>query len=243
MVSGNRWDPLDFGTNLPSNTRLTVVFDRQDSRAWSLDTSAGPDNGINADSQLLNAGKWAVSGSTSLTLSNASTIAFGDARLTPGGSYYLTSSGSGSSTPDFGYYVTFPDRFQDATNNSIYHYSKGITAPMVVSGSVYYSFFTPTTADICSGGAGYTFTQEICDGMNPVVYDTRTGLICTSQNVDAWGNVASNFAMLGTIGVQQAGTRKTTDANGNTIMVMDIATYTGLGQSRYPKARVWRTVH
>jgi hypothetical protein len=238
MVSGNRNDPLDFGTNLPANTRLTVVFDRQDSRAWGFDTASGPDTGINADSLLLNAGKWAANGSDS------STLAYGNAYISQGNpSYYLAPSSA--SATDFGYYVTFPDKIQDTTNTSIYHYSKGINPPMVVAGSLYYSYFTPTTADVCSGGSGYTYTNKICDVMNPVVYDTRTGITCNSGNVDRWINVASDLAMMGTTSVQQAGTRATANPTNpsQTVTTMATSTYQGLGQNRYPRARVWRTVH
>jgi len=234
MVSGNRNDPLDFGTDKPANTRLTVVFDRQDSRAWSLDTAAGPDNGIKTDDQLLNAGKWGANGA------NSSTLAYGDANITTGTSYYLAPTAS--SDTKFGYYVTFPDKQQDSVVSTLYHYSKGINPPIVVAGSAYYSYFTTTAADTCTGGSGFTYSNLICDVMNPVVSDTRAGLICTSGKVDTWVNVASDYSMLGAPGVQQAGTRATTDSAGKTTTYMDTNTYLGQGQQRYPMARVWRTV-
>jgi hypothetical protein len=239
MESGNRYDPLDFGTNKPANTRLTVVFDRQDSRAWGLDSASGPDTGISTDAQLLNAGKWGAGGGIS------STISYGSASITPGNSNYYLSLGTTASTNNFGYYISFPDKQQDSINTSVYHYSKGINSPVVVAGSGYYSYFTPTTADVCTGGAGFTYSNVICDIMNPVASDSRTGLICTSGMVDKWVNVASDFSLLGAPGVQQAGTRAKANPNDATKQVtyMDTSTYLGSGQSRYPKARVWRTVH
>jgi hypothetical protein len=230
MESGDRNNPLDYGTNNPANTRLTMVFDRQDSRAWGLDTANGPDPGINSDSQLLNAGKWNASGVI------GSTLAYGDAAISQGNAaYYLAPSTSAQTK--FGYYVTFPD-----VSNG--HYSKGITSPSVVAYSLYYSYFTPTTVDVCSGGTGYTYTSKICDVMNPVVSDVRTGITCLSGLVDTWFNVASQISVVGTPGVQQAGTRSVADPNdaSKTISIMDTNTYLGTSQSFYPKARVWRTV-
>ena len=237
LESGDRNDPLDFGTNKPANTRLTVVFDRQDSRAWSLDSADGPDNGINADAQLLNAGKWGASGAIS------STKAYGNALITPGSSTYYLAPSTATDT-QFGYYVTFPDRQQDATDTTVYHYSKGINSPLVVAGSLFYSYFTPATADVCTGGSGYTYSNLICDVMNPIVKDVRTGITCTSGLAKKWFNVASDFSMLGAPGVQQAGVVDSTDATtGKTITSMETNTFLGLSQARYPKARVWRTVH
>ena len=237
MVSGDRNDPIDLGTNTPANTRLTVVFDRQDSRSWGLDTTSGPDTGICTDSQLLAAGKWGSSGLIS------STLASGDAAITYGSSTYYLGPVTASDTK-FGYYATFPDKQADATVSSLYHYSKGINPPIVVSGSLFYSYFTPTTADTCTGGSGYTYSNEICNVMIPIVSDSRTYLSCTSGKVDTWINVASDYSILGAPGVQQAGTRATTDSADITkqITYMDTSTYLGQSQSRYPKARVWRTV-
>jgi hypothetical protein len=236
MVSGNRNDPLDFGTNLPANTRLTVVFDRQDSRAWGFDSASGPDTGINSNSQLLNAGEWGAEGGIS------STYAYGAAVISPGSSSYYLAPASASST-QFGYYVTFPDRVQDTTSTSIYHYSKGINPPLVASGSLFYSYFTPTTADVCTGGSGFTYTNKICDVYNPVVSDTRTGVVCRSGEVYRWINVASDLSMMGSNSVQQAGTLATTDsATGKTVTTMATSTFQGQTQARLPKARVWRVV-
>ena len=81
--------------------------------------------------------------------------------------------------------------------------------------------------------------------MNPVVNDVRTGLTCISGLVDTWLNVASQLSMVGAPGVQQAGTKSVADPNnaGGTTAAMETNTYLGTSASRYPKARVWRTVH
>jgi hypothetical protein len=236
MVSGNRNDPLDFGTNVPANTRLTVVFDRQDSRAWGFDSATGPDTGINSDTLLLNAGKWGSGGVISTTL------AYDSPYISRGNtSYYLAPSSQ--SLTQFGYYVTFPDRVQDVGSNSIYHYSKGINPPLVTSGSLFYSYFSPTAADVCTGGTGYTYTNKICDVFNPVVSDTRTGVVCRSGEIFRWVNVASDLAMMGSNSVQQSGTLSTTDpATGKTVTTLASRTFGGQTQAKFPKARVWRVV-
>jgi len=230
MESGNRNNPLDYGTNNPANTRLTVVFDRQDSRAWGLDTADGPDTGINTDTKLLDAGKWGANGAIS------STLAYGDAAISLGNSGYYLAPTEEANTK-FGYYITFPN----AANS---HYSKGINPPIVVANSLYYAYFTPTEVDVCSGGSGLTYSNKICDVMNPVASDARTTVTCKSGTVDTWFNVASDFALLGTPGVQQAGTRSITDPNDPTkkIISTDTNTYLGLTRTFFPKARVWRTI-
>jgi hypothetical protein len=231
MVSGDRNNPADYGTNNPANTRLTLVFDRQDSRAWGLDTALGPDQGINSDTLLLSAGKWKANGIID------STLASGAASISPGNASYYLAPNTSSSTK-FGYYVTFPD----ASNS---HYSKGITQPSVVANTLYYSYFTPDAVDVCTGATGYTYTNKICDVMNPIVSDVRTSVVCRSGNVDTWFNVASEFSVLGTPGVQQAGTRSVDDKDntGSKTTVMDTNTYLGETKTFFPKARVWRTVH
>lgn len=227
MESGNRNNPLDYGTNNPANTRLTVIFDRQDSRGWGLDTAAGPDTGINTDAQLLNAGKWKDNGAISATL------AYGNASISPGNATYYLAPSTG--TPQFGYYVTFPDAVSS-------RYSKGINTPLVVDNTLYYSYFTPTSVDACSGGSGYTYSNMICDVLNPVASDTRTDVSCQSGKIDTWFNLASDFSMLGTPGVQQVGTRSTKDTSGNTVIVLKAETYLGATQDMFPRPRVWRTV-
>jgi hypothetical protein len=235
MESGNRNNPLDYGTNNPANTRLTVVFDRQDSRAWGLDAASGPDPGINTDTQLLNLGTWGANGSAG----TVETMNVGDPPIpfiTPGNASYYLAPSIASSTK-FGYFVTFPN----AVN---LHYSKGINSPSVVASSLYYSYFTPVTVDVCTGGTGYTYTNKICDVMNPVVNDVRTYVTCQSGLVDTWFNIASDFTVLGTPGVQQAGTRLTApSASGVQTPYTDTNTYLGNSTNFYPKPRVWRTIH
>ncbi|HWQ09104.1 MAG TPA: hypothetical protein VN436_08355, partial [Holophaga sp.] len=225
MVSGDRNNPLDYdytSTTLPTNHRLSVVFDRQDSALWSAATPI------------------VLSSSSSAVLDaypSFTSYSYGAQVLNPGSSTYYLAPSDASSTK-FGYYRDFP-----TIDTSTELVSKGINTPTVVSGTLYYSYFTPTEADVCTGGSGYTYTWEICDVVNPIVADTRTSLSCYSGLKTTWVNIASDFAMLGTRGVIQSGTLSSTDSSGNTVLVLGTTTLTGQSKDQYPKPRVWRTVH
>jgi hypothetical protein len=240
MVSGDRNNPLDFqygpGNPAPNHHRLTVVFDRQDSRAWGLDAAGGYDTGI-TDSDLANF----TGNNVSSTPANACSDGLFQL-ITPGcPTYYLAPYTPGSppspTTPKFGYYLNFPS----IANNFI---PKGINPPMVVSGSLFYSYFTPATADPCTGGSGNTYSWFTTDVMNPIVDDTRTGFVPTSGKKDTWAGVASDYIALGTKGVLQGGTvPKANPVAGAALVTTEIHTTMGPGSNRYPKVRVWRTVH
>ena len=223
MVSGNRNDPLDYGSNLATG-RLTVVFDRQDSRAWGLDAETGPDAGICKDDKLLQAGAWGA---------HASSTAVTDGVITPGNAaYYLAPS---NDEPKYGYYVSFPEA-------SGGHYPKGINPPLVAANSLYYACFSPTEADKCSGGAGTTSSYRICDVVNPVVASAADADVsCKGGLVDTWYNVASDFTLTAKGGAQQAGTRKGDSSDPSRIRT-DTNSYLGMLRNRFPRARVWRTV-
>ncbi|WP_005033759.1 hypothetical protein [Holophaga foetida] len=227
MESGDRNDPLDRG-NPTDNTRVTMVFDRQDSRGWGFDTSAGPDTGV-TDTGLLAAGKWSASGTAI-----AGGYTSSDAVVMPGSStYFLAPTVPGDQK--YGYYVTFPD-------HSGSYYAKGISSPVVVSGTLYYSYFMPDAANLCTGGSGTTNSYKLCDILRPIAKETATGLTCTSGFVNSWFNVASDFTMQGTSGVLQVGTISTTGADGVVTIQTQGKTYSGQAKDNFPRARVWRTV-
>lgn len=236
IESGDRNNPLDFyytttATPSPSNPatkpahhRLTMIFDRQDSLAWG--TMANP---------VRIAPEGATSGVKDVFPSKKS-LPPTDASITPYSSSYFLAPSTAIDTK-FGYYLNFPD----VTDLGLI--PKGINAPAVVSGSLYYSFFYPLDADPCKGGNGDTHTKKICDLLNPIVDDTRTNLACTSGYIWIPRGVASDFIALGTRGVIQIGTTSTTGAGGITTTALATKTATGQSSSKYPKARVWRTVH
>jgi hypothetical protein len=247
MVSGDRNNPLDFrygekdaygNTNLaPVNHRLTVVFDRQDSRAWGFDSDTGPDTGI-TDKYLLKAGLADPTG--------PSTLAAGDTRISPGTSgYYLAPTTGTPAVPDtsstlFGYYINFPSM----TNKFL---AKGINPPIVVAGSLFYSEFIPASADPCTGGSGKTWSWFLADVQNPIVSDARTGLTTKSGLTNAdnpWSGVASDYIPVGTRAVIQGGTVSVNNPQpGAALTTPELHTTQGLPSQKYPKPRVWRTVH
>jgi hypothetical protein len=223
MVSGNRNNPLDYlynTDNKPAQYRATVVFDRRDSRAWSLDTQDGPDTGILKDG---------IIDFSQQNEPNASVI-------TPGGSDFYLAPSSGKTY--FGYYINFPGPTADK------FLPKGIDAPLVVSGSLFYSYFTPTAGDPCTGGSGTTSSWFICDVMKPVADDTRETVACKSGLKFTWSGVASGYVAYGSVGAIQSGVVPIggTVPPGTSATKIEIQTIKGKRQNRHPKARVWRTV-
>ncbi len=241
MVSGDRNNPLDQKYNTttdiaPINHRLTVVFDRQDSRAWGLDSAAGPDAGI-TDGGLANF--------TDNNVSSTPANACGDdifKYITPGcPDYYLASYTVGPpnvyGTPKFGYYVNFPSIDRGFT-------PKGINPPMVVAGSLFYTYFQPIKADPCKPGDGESYSWLITDVKNPIVKDTRSGFVPLSGQTDKWAGVASDYIAVGTRGVLQGGAVLVSGApTGSSLTTPEIHTIRGTASQRFPKPRVWRTVH
>lgn len=221
MISGDRNNPLDYSTGyvtVPSKFRLTVVFDRQDSKAWGLDTAGIQDSDLK-----------------DFTSQNSPT----SNDIQPGSSTYYLAPSNGSQ-PKFGYFVNLPGTAGG-------YIPKGITEPMVVAGSLFYSYFNPLSADPCSGGSGETSTNLICDVMKPIINDTRTNVACQSGTKFVWAGVASSFMALGTRGVMQAGVISTgvtpPPSSGSSATTLQLQTMLGRQQERYPKVRTWRTIH
>ena len=230
IESGDRNNPLDFNyttTTQPVNHQLTVVFDRQDSAAWG--TVANPILITPTSAALLNADPSGVSyqaGAPTITPNNSS--------------YYLAPTPA--SNTKFGYFVAFPSAYVSSGTTLI---PKGINTPVVVSGSLFYSYFYPTTADPCTGGTGNTYTDLICDVINPVVTNSLPATTsCVSGQMAMTVGIASDFSPLGTRGVIQIGTSAVANASpGTSQTTLEAMTIKGKTSIQYPKARVWRTVH
>jgi Tfp pilus tip-associated adhesin PilY1 len=228
IVSGDRNNPLSNGAFTtyvgnnpppPSQERVTVVFDRQDSRLWGLDSAGGPDTGI-VDAQLKN-----------FSAQNNPTAP----EIQPGNANFYLAPSSGN--PFFGYYLNLPG----VAGGFV---PKGITEPMVVAGSLFYSYFFPGAADPCIGGTGSTYTRKVCDVIYPIFDDARLTVACKSgQSGSPFVGVASSFATYSTRGVLQAGATAVANPQpGESATTPVINTTLGRQQERFPKVRVWRTV-
>jgi hypothetical protein len=232
MESGDRYNPMDgtYYLGTPANFRLTVVFDRQDSRTWGFDTQNGPDTGI-LDTNLKDFSNNIFTASNTLSCSDS----IGQ-YITPGCSgYYLAPTGT-STTTYFGYYVSFPG----STGGFL---PKGITSPDVVSNSLFYTYFTPSTYDPCMGGSGYSYSDMISNVMSPIVVDNRTGIAAPSGQLFQWSGIASGYSDYGTRGVIQGGTISVTDpVPGQPTTMPLIKTLLSQNPSQFPKVLVWRTV-
>ncbi len=239
MISGDRNNPLDSYYNtttnlIPYQHQLTVVFDRQDSRDWGLDTATGPDSGINIGNlvSLYEAGPLLTTPSGNDCSDNWFSV------FTPGCSNYFLGT---STTKKYGYYAVLPN-ITTTTNHKFV--PKGITTPLVDAGTLFYSFFTPTSSDPCTGGTGNTFTGTIGNVMAPVYDDARSNISLLSTgyiqgtNKAQWTGVASNFFTIGTTSVIQGGTVVT--PSGGTALALQ--SYKTKPASFYPKVRVWRNV-
>jgi hypothetical protein len=226
MVSGDRNNPLDYGytsANAPACHRLTVAFDRQDGGAWK--NAAGMADGTITDGALADFSANIAYGATGDPC--------GDAVLrliTPGcGDYYLAPA---AGDPKFGYYINFPPRAGGFT-------PKGIAPPTVVSGSLFYTIFTPTAADPCTGGLGASASWVVADAINPLKEDRRydgdmDGVLMYSRLVYEWVGAASGFVQIGTRGVLQGGA----PAGGGAPELRTAKAHPSHGRAR-PK--VWRT--
>lgn len=242
MVSGDRNNPLDRAYDAvthpaPLRHRLTVVFDRQDSRAWGLDTPTGPDVGI-TDMNLRD-----FTGNIAASATNDPCASSLFQKITPGcPDYYLApflSSASGTRTyltPSFGYVVNFPVETRG-------YIPKGIQAPMVVNGALLYSIFTPTAGDPCSGGAGQTTSWIIADALNPLVSDARPGRATSSGWLFTWNGVASDFLNAGRGGILQGGMLRQPSVTGSDGVAWAITGFQGAFPRLFSKTKVWRTVH
>jgi hypothetical protein len=193
-----------------------MVFDRQDSNLWGLDTA-----GITS-SKLKNFTDNTMSGTGSLPCV-----------ITPGCNDYYLAPRTGD--PFFGYYVNFPA----ASGGFV---PKGINPPLVVAGSLFYSIFTPTSSDVCLGGAGNTQSWVIQDVLNPLVTDSRTTVSARSGLFFTWPGAASDFIPIGTRGVLQGGMAGGTDNQTGTQSGARLITIQGNPAQRFVRPRVWRTV-
>ncbi len=255
MVSGDRNNPLDNSYNTlpasnplynpaPVNHRLTVVFDRQDSRVWGLDTATGPDTGITTESLPGGTGQLANFTANAVTATTTPTNLCSDSifkYITPNCPTYYLAPYSGTpavaGTPQFGYFINFPS----ISGGFI---PKGINPPMVVANSLFYTYFSPVAYDPCTGGSGFSYSKLVTDVKNPIASDARTDISLASGTKDTWSGVASDYIAVGTRSVLQGGTvAVAAPPAGASATTPEIHSTPGASANRYPKPRVWRTVY
>ncbi|MCL1893298.1 MAG: PilC/PilY family type IV pilus protein [Holophagaceae bacterium] len=242
MVSGDRNNPVDYYESdlaypkPTQNHKLTVVFDRQDLDAWSGKAGIDSDSINPGGGTITNNALRTFSGSISNTASSAPCNDTWLQLVTPScPNYYLAPAGGAN--PYFGYYIDFPkvnDKFLP----------KGINTPMVVSGSLFYTIFTPESADPCSGGHGVSHSWVIADVLNPLKEDTNTDARLHSGLAATWSGVASDYIQVGTAGVLQGGTPMAgaEGGAGGSSDSLEIKSIMADPSQGYPKPRVWRVV-
>jgi hypothetical protein len=224
MVSGDRNNPLDYyytAQDKPVNHKLTVIFDRQDSEAWK--NANGVINGTITDNGLADFTRNIVTG-TPENYCEDSIFKL----VTPNCKDFYLAPASGD--PKFGYYINFQ-------GNTGGFFPKGINSPTVVSGSLFYTVFSPEAADPCLGGVGLSRSWVIADVVNPLKEDNRSeGAAFYSGMVNTWGGVASDYIQMGTRGVIQGGTPANAE-DGTSLQIRPSAVDPSEG---FPKPRVWR---
>lgn len=258
MISGDRNNPVDQypagGPNglAPVNHQLVVVFDRQDSSSSDLaldDGTAdnGPDLGIKPNTApgvytgrlvpLPTGSVTATPGPVDCSAGDPNDLAF--QIFTPGCSNFYLGNGTDPANWKYGYYVNFPKI--DSTTGFV---PKGLNPPLVDAGYLFYSYFTPTAYDYCSGGLGTTYSRVISDVMHPIYSDSRPNIALPGGALFSWSGVASNYIGVGNQVLQ--GGMITNGQNGITTGVSTAVPYMNAtklgGAQNYPKVRVWRTV-
>lgn len=181
-------------------------------------------------------------------------VTLGATPITPTDLYTVPNSAPGFTPPDVipgnaafylatgkrGYVIKFPAK----ANGYI---PKGINEPMVLGGAMFFSYFTPTESDPCTGGNGITSSNRICDVLYPTYQGNTTTVSnsytgpCVGGNMFAWSGVATNFSARSTVSVNQAGV-VSTDGGPPGSSQMLIKTIFGQVRDRLPRPRTWRTV-
>jgi hypothetical protein len=226
LVSGDRNNPMDkfytgaVGNTKPSQHRMTVVFDRQDSVKLGLDST-----GITTDK---------LADMSDQTDPNATSI------QPTSSDFYLNSK--------YGYYLNFPARTGTAE-----FVPKGLVSPIVLSGKLFYSYFSPLgyeDGNPCNNGTGSTSTVQVCNVMTPTfpgvgeTWDPDKKVQgCASGEVFTWTGLASRFSPKSILAVLQAGMLTTGTGSTAGAPELKIKTFDGALNKALASPKVWRTVH
>jgi hypothetical protein len=193
--TGDRNDPLDLDSVNPGNNgsssydgtsyenRLVMVLDRQDS----------------ADIKNANSKAVDVAGYSEDDLANLTTVTTGDPLITPSSStYYLKSK--------FGYYFNYAAGTAKPDVSKAWYFEKSVTSPLVLDSGLYFSKFAPlTTAGVCSGAGGTTYTYRLCDVINPTYNSGGAQTNGCNGYYVSYNDIPSELATAGMRGVVQVG--------------------------------------
>lgn len=239
FITGDRNDPMDNDTinpngNVdPNRNRLITILDRQDSaditgQLGKVDTYGFTD-------------KPGTSGS--VDLADLTTVASStDTNISPLNTYLKTS---------FGYQLQLTKGTnKPAAAGTGKFYQKGVTAPIVLNGALFFSHYTPSSASTLCGGSGTTYTYRMCDVLNPIYNgsDTSTGAQATTSSsgcTNGWyvkyNDIPSELASVGLGAVIQAGEVQNADTGqgAGTILLQSGG---GAPVNKIVRPRAWRII-
>ena len=187
---GDRNDPMDLDTVNPGGggttyrNRLVMLLDRQDS----------------ADILRSNGGPVDVAGYSEDDLADLTAVATtSDALISSGNtSYYLKSKS--------GYMLNFAQGTAKPNLSNAWYFEKAVTAPLVLNSGLFFSKFAPlTTASVCSGAGGTTYTYSLCDVINPVYGNGTVSTTGCNGYYVSYNDIPSELATAGMRAVIQVG--------------------------------------
>ncbi len=218
LESGDRNNPLDRNyttLNLkPTQHRITVVFDRQDSNKLGLDSSG------TTDTQLQDM--------SSQGTENAPIITPGDP------AFYLNDTNG-----KYGYFANFPTATAPFVSKGI---SQPIVLSYVLLYS-YFSPKSSDPCTGGSGETISTRVCNVLFPVITSTKVSAVSPVCASGSVFTWTGVASDFTAKSNIVALQGGMSVPAGSPSGTKAVVSLQTITGNQGGRFPKPRVWRVVH
>ncbi len=160
--------------------------------------------------------------------------------IQPGSSdFYLNSK--------YGYYINFPAR----TDGQKY-VAKGLITPIVLSGKLWYSYFSPlgyADNNPCNPGTGSTSTVQICNVMTPTFpgvganWDpTKMIQGCASGEVFTWTGLASRFSPKSILAALQAGMLSTGSGTNAKDPELKVKAFEGNLVNAFAGPKVWRSI-
>lgn len=232
FVTGDRNDPMDNDTvnpnnnNNPNRNRLITILDRQDSaditgQLGRVDTYGFTD-------------KPAASGATPDLADLTTVSSSSDTLISPIDNYLKTS---------FGYQLQMTlGTTKPAAAGIGKFYQKGVTAPTVLNGALFFSLYTPNPTSSLCGGSGTTYTYRMCDVLNPIYNSggTQAGSSICSGWYSKYNDIPSELASVGLGAVIQAG--EVQDTNNQGQGVIQVQPVPGAPLNKILRPRAWRIV-